>query len=370
MTALVVLKAGPATSVQDGGRRGWQRFGLATSGAVDVLASAIANTLVSQNAAAAAIEVGPSLFEARIVEGFARIAVAGSPRSIRVGGRAVAPATTTVASEGEVIQLGSAVDGVFSYLAFEGGIAGTPQLGSLSVHQRGGLGVPVPRGLSRGDTVAIGAAQVSDCERELICPATDPGPAIRVILGPQDDYFSRATILKFLSADWRISPASDRMGYRLIGAPLEHAKGFNIISDGTVTGSIQVPGNGVPLVLLPDRGTVGGYPKIAVIATADLARFVQTPAGGSVNFQAVDVAQAQLAARALAQRIATLPAHVRPLRSVTPRPLADLNLAGNCVNALDSGTWIDSTTGGHAHVSRHGDRNATSTNDSEIAVPR
>lgn len=341
MTALRILKAGPATSVQDGGRRGWQRFGLATSGAVDVLALAIANTLVGQPTAAAALEIGPSAFEAEIVAGEARVAVSGAVRTIKVAGRTVPAATTAIAAKGDTIELSSASDGVFSYIAVEGGIVGTPQLGSMAVHQRGGLGVPFARPLRGGDSLDVGAAGSRDCEQELPCPPLDDAPGIRVILGPQDDYFSRATILRFLTSEWRVSAASDRMGYRLIGEPLDHAKGFNIISDGTVTGSIQVPGNGIPLVLLPDRGTVGGYPKIAVIATADLARFAQTPAGGSVVFRAVDIGEAQAAARRLARTIASLGERVRPLPRAAQLVLAGVNLAGNGVSALDAGTWTE-----------------------------
>ena len=369
MTSLRIRKTGPATSVQDGGRRGWQRFGLATSGAVDILALAVANTLVGQPPAAAALEIGPSAFEAEIASGAARIAVAGASRTIRVAGRAVPPATTVVAGTGDVIQVSSATDGVFTYLAFEGGIAGAPQLGSMAVHQRGGLGVPLPRPLSHSDTIAVGAAGSWACEKELPRPAQDERPDIRVILGPQDDYFSRATILKFLSSEWHVSAASDRMGYRLIGEPLDHAKGFNIISDGTVTGSIQVPGNGIPLVLLPDRGTVGGYPKIAVIVTADLARFAQTPAGGSVAFRAVDLDEAQADARRLAQTIARLGEHVRPLLPTAPSVLAGLNLAGNCVSALDPGTWTEPTWSDD-RARTIGSPRSTAINDSEAAHQR
>ncbi len=117
----------------------------------------------------------------------------------------------------------------------------------------------------------------------------------------------------FLTTEWRLSPKSDRMGYRLEGPKLAHADGYNIVSDGNVAGSIQVPGNGQPLALLADRGTTGGYPKIATIITADLPRFAQTQAGGRVRFAAIPIEQAQDEARRFAAMLARLEARVEAL---------------------------------------------------------
>src|SRR5450432_4055265 len=111
-------------------------------------------------------------------------------------------------------------------------------------------------------------------------------------MGPQDDEFGDATAL-FLDSEWKISATSDRMGYRLEGPAIKHLHGHNIVSDGTVNGSIQVPGNGQPIVLMLDRGTTGGYPKIAAVISADLGRFAQIPAGKSFRFMAVSMAEAQ-----------------------------------------------------------------------------
>ena len=108
---------------------------------------------------------------------------------------------------------------------------------------------------------------------------------IRVVLGPQDDEFGDDAKKLFLDSEWKISATSDRMGYRLEGPVIKHLHGHNIVSDGTVNGSIQVPGNGAPIVLMPDRGTSGGYPKIATVISADLGRFAQIPAGRGFPLQ-------------------------------------------------------------------------------------
>src|SRR5690606_26310491 len=134
------------------------------------------------------------------------------------------------------------------------------------------------------------------------------------------DYFTKETVERFLASQWAVSPASNRMSYRLEGEPLSHAKGYNIVSDGIVMGHIQIAGNGQPLVLLADRGTTGGYPKIATIITADLTRFVQIPIGESVTFAAVSVGEAQNEARNLHHAMQALPQQVREQSGIGMEP--------------------------------------------------
>ncbi len=127
--------------------------------------------------------------------------------------------------------------------------------------------------------------------------AADPGTAsaaapIRVIPGPQDDHFTEDALATFLSADFTLSPQSDRMGYRLTGPRLTHRAGHDIVSDGIAFGSVQVPGDGQPIVLMADRQPTGGYPKIATVIRADLPRLAQTRPGATLRFQAVTVAEA------------------------------------------------------------------------------
>jgi biotin-dependent carboxylase-like uncharacterized protein len=340
MSKLVVSSIGPASSVQDGGRHGVQRYGLTPSGAMDRLALAVANTLVGNEPFAAAVEIGPfgAAFTAR--GGAVRIALAGTSRNADINGSAVAFDTSTTLADGQTLTLGFARGGSFSYLAIEGGIAGEPMFGSLAVNARTGLGSPYPRPLQAGDVLQTKAGSSSRAESRIEFPAAATGP-IRVVLGPQDDEFSDQAKALFLEAEWKISPTSDRMGYRLEGPVIKHLHGHNIVSDGTVNGSIQVPGNGAPIVLMTDRGTSGGYPKIATVISADFGRFAQIPAGTGFRFKAVGMAEAQDAARQFAKLLHTLPDHLRPVESfdLNIEALQHANVAGSAVNAVDAGTW-------------------------------
>jgi 5-oxoprolinase (ATP-hydrolysing) subunit C len=339
MSKLVVTSIGPASSVQDGGRPGSQRYGLTSSGAVDRLALAAANTLVGNELFAAAIEIGPfaAAFSAR--GGAVRVALVGASRSAEVAGRAVAFDTSTTVADGETLTLGFAKGGSFSYLAIEGGIEGEPMFGSLAVNARAGLGSPYPRPLQSGDELQIQPASVAP-ERRIELPAIPDAP-IRIVFGPQDDEFSDDAKKLFLDSEWKVSATSDRMGYRLEGPAIKHLHGHNIVSDGTVNGSIQVPGAGQPIVLMPDRGTSGGYPKIATVISADFGRFAQIPAGRAFRFKAVTMAEAQTEARKFAELLRTLPDRLRSLEGLdlNIEALSDANVAGHAVSAVDAATW-------------------------------
>jgi len=339
MSKLIISAIGPASSVQDGGRHGAQRYGLTPSGAMDRLALAAANCLVGNAPFAAAIEIGPfgAAFTAR--EGAVGVALAGAPRNADVAGRAVALDTSMTLADGETLTLGFARGGAFSYLAIEGSIQGEPMFGSLAVNARAGLGSPYPRPLQASDELQTAGA-TGTAERRIDLPPLVEGP-IRVVMGPQDDEFGDDATNLFLDSEWKISATSDRMGYRLEGPVIKHLHGHNIVSDGTVDGSIQVPGNGAPIVLMPDRGTSGGYPKIATVISADLGRFAQIPAGHGFRFKAVSMAEAQNEARKFAQLLRSLPDRVRPIETfdLNIEALQDANVAGAAVSAIDAGTW-------------------------------
>ncbi len=340
MSVLRIDAAGPATSVQDGGRFGFLRYGLSSAGAMDRTAHETANALVGNAAQAPVVEIGP--FPARFAAENApvRLALAGAARAADIGNRRIALGESFLLAPGEALSLGAARGGVFSYLGVAGGIAGTPMFGSFSVHARADLGSPLPRPLSAGDKLKVATADPLAGDWRLALPPPDPSP-IRVVLGPQDDWFGEAAVAQFLGTEWQVSPASDRMGYRLLGPKIAAARGHNIVSDGIALGQIQVPGDGQPLVLMADRGTTGGYPKIAAIVSADLGRFAQTPAGTSVRFAAVPIDDAQRITRLWRQKLATLPL----ARETAARPpptseaLLAANLAGAAVNALDPQPW-------------------------------
>jgi biotin-dependent carboxylase-like uncharacterized protein len=241
--------------------------------------------------------------------------------------------------DGQTVTLGFAREGAFNYLAVEGGIKGEAVFGSLAVNARAGLGSPYPRPLQGGDEFSIDTAS-ERAEQRLELPKPTSGP-IRVLLGPQDDEFDESNISLFLSSEWKISATSDRMGYRLEGPAIRHLHGHNIVSDGTVNGSIQVPGNGAPIVLMPDRGTSGGYPKIATVTSADFSRFAQLPAGTQFRFAAVSMAVAQDEARNFAKLLQSLPERLRTADDfeLNVEALQDANVAGQAVNAVDAATW-------------------------------
>jgi biotin-dependent carboxylase-like uncharacterized protein len=339
MTKLAITSIGPASSVQDGGRFGAQRYGLTPSGAMDRLGLAAANCLAGNALFAAAIEIGPYGAALTARGGPVRVGLSGAPRSADIAGRAVAWGTSVTIADGETLKLGMARGGSFSYLAIEGGIKGEPMFGSLAVNARAGLGSPFPRPLQAGDELEVATASTAP-ERRIDLPPAAAGP-VRVVLGPQNDEFGDEALSLFLGSEWKISATSDRMGYRLEGPVIRHLHGHNIVSDGTVHGSIQVPGNGQPIVLMPDRGTSGGYPKIATVISADFGRFAQIPAGSPFRFKAVSIQEAQAEARKFAGLLRTLPDRLASIDAfdLNIEALQDANVAGVAVSAVDARTW-------------------------------
>ncbi|MCB5174062.1 5-oxoprolinase subunit C family protein [Microvirga lenta] len=335
MIDLVVKACGPMTSLQDRGRHGYQRFGVSPSGAMDARSLAAANILVGNPPEIAAIEFVNLGGTFTCSGGDLRIAVVGADCSLSIDGVQVAPNTAALLREGQEAQVGHARTGTFAYLAIAGGFAVEPQLGSLSFHLRSRLGGLDGAPLRPGDRLSCKAeAQPGELMHlPLEAPPTDA--PIRVMLGPQDDYFTPAAIRTLLEGEFTVSPQADRMGFQLTGPQIEHAKGFNIVSDGIVTGHIQVPGNGQPIVLMRDRQTAGGYPKIATIISADLDRFAQLRPGTSVRFKAVEREEAVTAARQMKDWISSLPTALVPVRfDLTTEHLLSVNLIGGAVDAL------------------------------------
>lgn len=335
MTALVVESCGPMTSLQDRGRLGLQRFGVSPSGAMDRRALAQANVLVGNPSDMAAIEcvnLGGS-FTAE--GGDLLIALAGAGASLSIEGTPLAPLTSAVLKAGETAQVSHARTGAFAYLAVAGGFALAPQLGSLSFHRRSRLGGLNGAPLQAGDRLPChAAAQAREPMRLAADMADDDGP-FRIMLGPQDDFFTPQGIRTLLESEYVISPQADRMGFQLTGPMIEHAKGFNIVSDGIVDGHVQVPGSGQPIVLMRDRQTTGGYPKIATVIGADLDRFAQARPGASVRFTAVTREEAVAAARRHRAWIDALPSALTPVRAqLTTEHLLSRNLIGGVVDAM------------------------------------
>jgi biotin-dependent carboxylase-like uncharacterized protein len=333
MTALRVKDCGAGTSIQDGGRFGYRRYGVGSAGAVDRIALAVANMLVGNEPGAGAMEftvIGGSF---AVEGGPLRVALAGAVADLKVDGETVRPLTSATVEPGQTITIGPAKAGTFMVLAVSGGFDLPKDLGSQSFHLRAGLGGVGREAVKDGQLLVVRGAPMGPDLTATVAPRVHAGP-FRVVLGPQDDYFTAAGIETLVGQPYVISPQADRMGYRLTGPAIEHAKGFNIVSDGIPTGAIQVPGSGEPIVLLADAGTTGGYPKIATMISADLPRFVQSRPGSEVRFQIVTQAEAIAAAREQAAMLAAVRGGLKPVGpAFDPEALLAANLVDGWVDA-------------------------------------
>jgi len=282
----------PFVTIQDGGRRGWRRFGLSVAGAMDRTSLAIANWLVGNRPGEAALEFAYAGGDWIVEAPSCRIGVAGGAFNVSIDGAALPPFSSAVVRNGQQLRIGGSTSGVWGYLAIAGGFDIPMQFGSRATHQRTGIGGIAGSAISAGEAVPLRAAQApNEPERFTESPAEENGP-FRVVLGPQQDYFDDESIARFLSDEYSVTWQQDRMAYRLDGPSLRHQKGYNIISEGVVPGCIQVPGTGFPLVLMRDCPTVGGYPKVATIVEGDLERLAQRRPGAKVRFQAISVMEA------------------------------------------------------------------------------
>lgn len=299
--ALAVLSPGLNVTVQDLGRPGFQAMGVPPSGALDPVMLHVANWLAGNQDGEGALEMrfsGPA-FEVR--SGAVHLAVAGDAAEIEMlppfEGRCPAYRSVTL-EPGQRFRIALRGAGP-CYLAVEGGFALEPVLGSLSTLAICGLGGFKGRALSAGDVLPLRLAEPAEWLGLAMRPPKLAAPsAIRVILGPQHDHFTAQGLETFLGARFTISHLSDRMGLRLEGPAIAHARSFDLISDGNPHGAIQVPGSGRPIILMADRGTTGGYPKIATVIGADLASLGRMAPGAPLRFAAVDQAEAGAALRA------------------------------------------------------------------------
>jgi biotin-dependent carboxylase-like uncharacterized protein len=288
-----ILDAGPQTTVQDLGRTGQMRYGIPPSGPVDRFAFVLANRLVGNPDAAAALEctlLGPR-FE---VTAAGAIAVTGADMPVSVNGQAAAAWTTIAVKPGDVVKLGPARTGVRSYIGFAGGLDVPLVLGSRSTYLRGRVGGLQGRALKKDDTLATlssGPVAPRRVAKQAI-PDYTGEPTVRAILGPQAERFTAGGIRALFDGRYEVLPQSDRMGSRLRGPRIEHARGHDIVSDGIALGSIQVPGDGQPIVLLVDRQSTGGYTKLATICSSDIWRVGQARPGQSLRFQQIGVEEA------------------------------------------------------------------------------
>jgi allophanate hydrolase len=294
---LEVIQPGIGTTVQDAGRAGHRHQGIPLSGWLDAHLAHAANALVGNALGEAVLEMRGLGTEFLIRSGPVRIALAGSihakKRCQDGTNTLVSSWQTTTLQPGDRLTLGSAESGC-AYLAVAGGLKLPQQLGSRSSYWRAGLEGMQGRAWCPGDLIPCTAWLTSEVREWRSSPWTHNTDAIRVMLGPQDDCFTKEALAAFTQAPWEATVEQDRMGLRLRGEKLNHinASAADIVSDAVTPGTIQVPASGQPIVLLADSQTVGGYPKIATVITADLPKLAHARAGTQIKFQVVTSAQA------------------------------------------------------------------------------
>jgi 5-oxoprolinase (ATP-hydrolysing) subunit C len=306
--ALRVVGAGPMSSVQDAGRVGWQRYGVAPAGAFDPLYLAVANALVGNPPAMAGVEF-TLMGDTYVVEAeSACLAVAGDA-AVSIDEQPAEAWRSYRLARGQKLRVRALKQDARGYLTIAGGLALAPVLGSVATHVRTGLGGVEGRKLKAGDVLPLAQSAAPPGPERRFDPVLLPprSTTLRVLLGPQDDYFSPGGIETFASSEYTVTREADRMGYRLEGPPIAHAKGYNIVSDGIPLGAVQVPGSGQPIVMMVDRQTTGGYPKIACVIAPDVAALAQVKPGHKLRFRAIGAPEALAARREMAAWIAALP---------------------------------------------------------------
>lgn len=303
---LKVIKPGLLSSFQDTGRHGFQHWGVPVGGAMDEAAHELCNLLVGNPRTFTTLEMtlqGPTLhFQAKALVG-----LAGADLGAVINGEPFKPGMSRVVPADSMLSFSKRVKGARAYLAVGGGFLLSPVMNSTSTHTRGGFGGLRGRALQAGDLIPIcssfanpprlAAWQEHGVEEGLEAP-------IRVMVGREWRFFSEQARRVLLDSRYTLTPASDRMGYRLEGEALPLAMPCELLSESVAFGTVQVPPNGQPVILMADRQTTGGYPRIAQVASVDLPRLAQMLPGDTLRFSLIDLhsAQALLIKRARGQK--------------------------------------------------------------------
>ncbi len=287
---LKIIRAGLQSSVQDAGRIGFRHIGVSRGGALDLPALRIGNLLVGNTQGEAALEIVLGQFTLEF-ESDTWFALTGAGSHAELDGSPVWTGWRLLARAGQRLTLGVPQRGMRSYLAVAGGIDVPEVMGSKSTHFVGGFGGYAGRKLADGDRLKVGAERKEFTQpqgvRQLLW-----GNRIRAIPGPEYHQFSAASRENFWRQPWHLSTESDRMGYRLHGQPLERQETRELYSHGLMPGVIQVPHNGLPIVLMNDAQTTGGYPRIATIIEADRYHLAQMRLGEPIHFVQCSVDEA------------------------------------------------------------------------------
>ena len=307
---ITILNPGLLTTVQDGGRIGYQAFGVSVSGVMDPRAMNIANILVGNDDNEAVLEctmMGPQIrFDVSNV-----IAVTGGDLGASIDGQPIPTYRAVKVQAGQTLRFTGLRGGCRAFIAFAGGLDIPLVMGSRSTYMKAKIGGLEGRKLQKDDVIGFRDPKetIHNFDIRGFTPEFVPRKeyTLRVILGPQDDMFTEEGVKTFLTQTYTVTPEFDRMGCRLDGPVIAHKNGGDIISDGIAFGAIQVPSAGKPIIMLADRQTTGGYTKIANVITADFRLLAQMKAGDKVRFEKTSIAAAQEAL--LAQRATMLILH-------------------------------------------------------------
>jgi len=324
VSSIKILKSGFFTTVQDLGRQGYQRFGMPVAGVMDNFSYRIANFLVGNKEGEAVLEatfLGPELeFSDEML-----IAVTGANMKPKVNGKEIPMWESVKVNKGDKLSLGGIVNGIRSYIAFSGELEIELVNNSKSTYAKAGIGGFNGRKLLDKDELNIKISNNIEPGKHLdpkFIPKFKKKNNIRIILGPQDDYFTEEGINSFLNKDgYKITKEADRMGYRLEGETIKHKEKADIISDGALFGSVQVPANGKPIILMADRQTTGGYTKIATVISSDLPKISQMGSDNEIVFEKISLEEAHKVYKEYEKNIAEIKEQILNSQSVIQTPV-------------------------------------------------
>jgi biotin-dependent carboxylase-like uncharacterized protein len=316
-----VIDPGTLSTVQDQGRTGYRAFGVPLSGVMDRYASTMANILAGNSRDAAVIEMtmcgGRFRFSCE-----AYVAVCGADMQGKLNGNPIKNWSGFYVPANSELAFGYAANGCRAYLAFSGGVDEPPIMGSRSTYLRAGIGGHEGRALQAGDVLEIARVaalpyRLNELARPLV-PKYASDLRLRMILGPQDDLITDAGTATLLTSGYTVSTRNDRMAYVLDGAAVAHKTGADIVSDALCPGAVQIPGNGLPIIMMADCQTTGGYAKIGTIIGPDLAKLAQAKAGDRVTFASCGDAEAIAALIREKQQYEIASGSLSSLKAVAP----------------------------------------------------
>ncbi|MGN1419516.1 MAG: biotin-dependent carboxyltransferase family protein [Acutalibacteraceae bacterium] len=303
-----ILSPGLLTTVQDEGRFGYMSSGFSPNGAMDTVSLKTANILAGNAPGEGALEMTMMGITAQF-DGDAVIALTGADMEPMLDGEEMPMYAAVAVKKGSKLVMKAAKKGMRAYLAVAGGFDLPYVLGSMSTNLKCSVGGFEGRKLKAGDEIPLRQSTTLSLigRRKIKNETKYPSEiTLRVMLGPQDDYFTEKGLETFLGTTYIVTDKSDRMGIRLDGEKIESKNGVDIISDGIVTGSVQIPASGTPIIMMADRQTTGGYAKAATVISADLPIIAQARPGTKIHFSAVSAKEGEAAYKKQIKQLKTL----------------------------------------------------------------